>query len=603
MYATTIATGLPKTGDAANITGYWSLDGGTPTVYGTANPTELSATNAAGLYWQPLAQSETNGNVIGFAWKSSTAGVAIDPLIVFTSGANIPVAVAGAANGLMIAGSNAATTVNITGNLSGSVGSVTGAVGSVTGAVGSVTAAITLPTIPSNWIAATGIAASALNGKGDWLLSSGYTAPPTVAAIATKVWQDTTAADFTTAGSIGKALFINAAPGAAGGLFIAGSNAATTVNFTGNLSGSVGSVTGAVGSVTGAVGSVTGAVGSVTGAVGSVTGAVASVTAAVTLPTMPTNWVTATGIAASALNGKGDWLLSSGYTAPPTVASIATGVWQDTTAGDFTTLNSIGKALYINAAPGAAGGHFISGSNAATTVNFTGNLSGSVGSVTGSVGSVTGSVGSVTGAVGSVTGAVGSVTGAVASVTAAVTLPTMPTNWVTATGIAASALNGKGDWLLSSGYTAPPSAATIGAAVWDVTLASHLSAGSTGLALNAAGSAGDPWSTSLPGAYGAGTAGKILGSYLDAAITTRSTYAGGAVASVTTPVSIDLTQAVPTTNTAETVGDALNAARADGFGKWKISNGTTLELFASDNLTVVRTFTLDSATSPVNERS
>jgi hypothetical protein len=58
----------------------------------------------------------------------------------------------------------------------------------------------------------------------------------------------------------------------AGGLFIAGSNAATTVNFTGNLSGSVGSVTGAVGSVTGAVGSVTGAVGSVTGAVGSVTG-------------------------------------------------------------------------------------------------------------------------------------------------------------------------------------------------------------------------------------------------------------------------------------------------------------------------------------------
>ena len=52
--------------------------------------------------------------------------------------------------------------------------------------------------------------------------------------------------------------------GAAGGLFIAGANAATsittalTANITGNLSGSVGSVTGAVGSVTGAVGSVTG---------------------------------------------------------------------------------------------------------------------------------------------------------------------------------------------------------------------------------------------------------------------------------------------------------------------------------------------------------
>ena len=64
----------------------------------------------------------------------------------------------------------------------------------------------------------------------------------------------------------------SATAGAAGGLFIAGSNAATsittalTANITGNLSGSVGSVTGAVGSVTGAVGSVTG---NVTGSVGS----------------------------------------------------------------------------------------------------------------------------------------------------------------------------------------------------------------------------------------------------------------------------------------------------------------------------------------------
>lgn len=80
----------------------------------------------------------------------------------------------------------------------------------------------------------------------------------------------------------------NATAGAAGGLFIAGTNAATTVTtsltttFTGNLTGSVGSVTGAVGSVTGSVGSVTGAVGSVTGNVGgNVTGSVGSVVATV----------------------------------------------------------------------------------------------------------------------------------------------------------------------------------------------------------------------------------------------------------------------------------------------------------------------------------
>ena len=71
-----------------------------------------------------------------------------------------------------------------------------------------------------------------------------------------------------------------------------------------------------------------------------------------------------------------------------TAAAIATGVWQDATAGDFTTASSIGKALYVdNVAPGGAGGHFIAGTNAATSVttaltaNITGNLSGSVGSV------------------------------------------------------------------------------------------------------------------------------------------------------------------------------------------------------------------------------
>lgn len=72
----------------------------------------------------------------------------------------------------------------------------------------------------------------------------------------------TTAADPTDSVRFGLTGLPNAVPGATGGLFIAGTNAATTVTtaltttFTGNLTGSVGSVTGAVGSVTGAVGSV-----------------------------------------------------------------------------------------------------------------------------------------------------------------------------------------------------------------------------------------------------------------------------------------------------------------------------------------------------------
>ena len=58
---------------------------------------------------------------------------------------------------------------------------------------------------------------------------------------------------------------------------------------------------------------------------------------------------------------------------------------------------------------------------------------------------------------------------------------------------------------------------TVGAiadAGWDEVLSGHLTAGTTGAALNGAGSAGDPWGTALPGAYGAGSAGKLIGDLL-----------------------------------------------------------------------------------------
>jgi hypothetical protein len=55
-------------------------------------------------------------------------------------------------------------------------------------------------------------------------------------------------------------------------------------------------------------------------------------------------------------------------------------------------------------------------------------------------------------------------------------------------------------------------------AVWDATAASHNGAGTTGNKLNAAASAGDPWTTALPGAYGAGTAGNIVGNNLNAKV-------------------------------------------------------------------------------------
>lgn len=67
-----------------------------------------------------------------------------------------------------------------------------------------------------------------------------------------------------------------------------------------------------------------------------------------------------------------------------------------------------------------------------------------------------------------------------------------------------------------------PSAATIADAVWDETLSGHVGSGSTGEALGAAGAAGDPWITALPGSYSSGQAGYIVGTNLNATVSSRA---------------------------------------------------------------------------------
>ncbi len=91
-----------------------------------------------------------------------------------------------------------------------------------------------------------------------------------------------------------------------------------------------------------------------------------------------------------------------------TGAAIATAIWQDTTAGDFTTANSIGKSLYTGVAPGNQFGGIVTNNSPflpsaivtsgsvtfsnGITANITGNLSGSVGSVTGLTASDVGAI-------------------------------------------------------------------------------------------------------------------------------------------------------------------------------------------------------------------
>lgn len=109
-------------------------------------------------------------------------------------------------------------------------------------------------------------------------------------------------------------------------------------------------------------------------------------------------------------------------------------------------------------------------------------------------------------------------------------------------------------------------------------------------------------STGMPGVYRLDLPNEALLSGADdvTIIVRGASGTNGAVITISLKYSLlDMSQSVPTSNTAQTVGDALNAARAYGFGKWVI-NGTNLSLYASDNTTIIKTFTLDSGSYPTS---
>jgi hypothetical protein len=116
-------------------------------------------------------------------------------------------------------------------------------------------------------------------------------------------------------------------------------------------------------------------------------------------------------------------------------------------------------------------------------------------------------------------------------------------------------VNDKTGFALTSAYDPAKTAAQAGSAmtlttgernatadaVWDELLAGHTTAGSAGAALTGAGSAGDPWTSLLPGSYGAGSAGYLIGNNLDAQVSSRSTYGGN-----DTPGTTELLIRIPT---------------------------------------------------------
>jgi hypothetical protein len=144
--------------------------------------------------------------------------------------------------------------------------------------------------------------------------------------------------------------------------------------------------------------------------------------------------------------------------------------------------------------------------------------------------------------------------GTITTVTNLTNLPAITSGWITAAGIAANALNGKGDWNVGkTGYSLTqgfPSnfssmAITTGGLldisqpaadkIWGTTtrvltagtnIALAKGMGITGFNdLDADGVAGAVWNEAIPGAYGSGTAGKIVGDNLNATISSRASQA------------------------------------------------------------------------------
>lgn len=86
VYAWDATTGLPKTGDAANISAKIQIDDGAEATTNDTAPTEVQATNQKGYYEFDLTQAETNGAKLSLAPQSSTANIVVIacPPVVYT---------------------------------------------------------------------------------------------------------------------------------------------------------------------------------------------------------------------------------------------------------------------------------------------------------------------------------------------------------------------------------------------------------------------------------------------------------------------------------------------------------------------------------------
>lgn len=144
--------------------------------------------------------------------------------------------------------------------------------------------------------------------------------------------------------------------------------------------------------------------------------------------------------------------------------------------------------------------------------------------------------------------------------------------------------------------------------VWDEATSGHTTAGTTGKALIDSSSAGDPWSTTLPGAYGTGTAGKIIGDNLNATVSSRSSHSAADVWSagtrtltsfgftVTTSDSANITAILADTDELQT--DWTNNGRLDNILDARASQ-TTANMIYSSTISAVGAVTTGATTTVI----
>lgn len=238
VFAFDATTNVPKTGDAANITAYVSKDYGTVTVLADTSATEMDATNAPGYYLFDAAQGETNGDCLMVSGKSSTANIKIlgAPAVIYTRPTTGWLAPTVATRTLDVSATGEA------GVDWGNVGSPTTA-NALTNTSIITTQKVDVDTIKTNPVVNAGTVTFPTNATlasttnitaGTIATVTTVTNQLTAAAIATGVWTDTVAGDFTTALSVGKSLMNGVTLGT--GLTVANlTNAPTSGDFTATM--------------------------------------------------------------------------------------------------------------------------------------------------------------------------------------------------------------------------------------------------------------------------------------------------------------------------------------------------------------------------------